>query len=403
MSGMKKRHVGRTVIILTAVVLFVALLAFGVGAAYIYVRNIIRAPYSEITPIEDRTDDYSVDVNEPPDVVELLDSQGTDASDADPSGAPDTADPEAGMIDVSSDPKDTADTVEDPAADTASDTGVNIDPIETAESGDYVGNIPIYRVEQKRDDVLNVLFVGRDEGTYYGRADSAMVVSYNSTTGNVRIVSLLRDSYVPIEGHNWNKLGHALSYGGMGLYINTVNYVLDLDIQKYIIADFEGVKHIVDTVGGVDIELSQDEADYYKDKWSGGAKAGVNHLDGDKALAFARNRSLSGTDFARAERQRKILLAVGEKLKTMQPSKALKVVQTMLQYVKTNIPVNELLGLASTLIPKADSIKVYNTQMPFEGTWSYAYVKPPGYTGNMAVTKIDIPANREAIDKYLYE
>ncbi len=387
-----KNGAGKAVVITVAVILAAVLLAG--GGAYLYAQNRYGQAYETGVPIVERTDDYSVNESElidPPHVIETMDSPGTDF---DVTGVPDeTEEPVTDETTVTDGVTET-----DPAETTAPET--EAETLSPEEAGTYVGSIPIYKVDRISDKIENVLFVGRDVGTYYGRADSAMIVSYNHETGNVRLVSLLRDSYVPIEGHNWNKLGHALSYGGMGLYINTVNYVLQTDIQKYAVVDFDGVKKIVDEVGGVDISLSRAEAEYYASRWSD-VHEGVNHLNGERALAFARNRSLAGTDFARAERQRKVLLAVYDALRKMPAAKAVKTVKTMLGYCKTNVPLNEALQLAAEVFAKG-SVSIKTTQMPFPDTWSYAYVKPPGYTGNLAVTKFDIPANRKALYDYLY-
>ena len=379
----KKDAAVRTVLIVSVAVISTLLLI--IGAAAFYLRSVYKTSYSTDVPIEERTDVYSVDVVSAPDVVETVDRIVTD-------GGTDTD--EHGM-------QTYADTSNDVSTDEITDTAVT-DAAETAAGDEYVGKIPIYKVEPHDPDTENYLFIGRDEGTYYGRADSAMIFSYNKSNNSVRIVSLLRDSYVPIEGHNWNKLGHALSYGGVGLYINTVNYVLDLDVQKYFIVDFAGVKSIVDSVSGVDILLTSEEAAHYSAKWGEDIPAGIYRMDGEKALEFARNRSLAGTDFARAQRQRRVLIAVFERLKSSDPGKALKAVKTMLGYLKTNVSANEVLDIAAKVFSAGGSPDVRNTQMPFDDTWSYAYVKPPGYTGNIAVTVFDIPENREKIREFLY-
>ena len=394
----KKIRWWHIVLIVIASLLVLAILA--VGGVYFYARHLIGQSYETDIPIVSREDEYSVDISElvePPHVVETLDEPGTDDPDI-TIPPPDTVPEETEPEETETDPADTTSSG-NTSTTPVTTSKTNKTPVEKA--GEYVGKIPIYKVDRISPDVENILFVGRDDGTYYGRADSAMIISYNNKSDKLKIVSLLRDSYVPIEGHNWNKLGHALSYVGMGLYINTVKYVLDMDIQKYVIVDFSGIRHIIDSVGGVDIEFSKAEAEYYSSRW-GDVKEGMNHLNGQHALMYARNRSLSGTDFARAERQRKVLLALFDKLKAMPVNKAVGHVETMLKYVKTNIPSKEIISIAFNVFTNGGTSGISSTQMPFKGTWDYAYVKPPGYTGYMAVTKIDIPANRKALYDYLY-
>ena len=264
----------------------------------------------------------------------------------------------------------------------------------------YEGKIPIYKVDQKSPDIVNIIVVGRDADSYYGRADSAMVVSYNKKTNDVKIISLLRDCYVPIEGHNSNKLGHALAYGGIGLYINTVNEILDLDIQHYIVLNFEGVEKIVDQLGGVDVTLTQKEVDYYR---GAGYKytAGVNHLNGEQALAHCRNRSLSGADFERTRRQRDVVEAIYQKAFSLGLAECVNVANTISKYLKMNIPLSTCIGIITDVFT-VGGIELDAAAMPFNGTWEYGYAKPPGYTGSMSVVKIDIRANRQKINEYIY-
>lgn len=264
----------------------------------------------------------------------------------------------------------------------------------------YEGKIPIYKVEQKSPDVVNIIVVGRDADSYYGRADSAMVVSYNKKTNDVKVISLLRDCYVPIEGHNSNKLGHALAYGGIGLYINTVNEILDLDIQHYIVMDFNGVEKVVDQLGGIEVTLTQKEVDYYK-RSGYNFTVGVNHMNGAQALWHCRNRSLSGADFERTRRQRDVITAIYEKAFSLGLSKCTEVADTISMYLKMNIPMTTCLEVIANVF-SVGGITMDSAAMPFNGTWEYGYAKPPGYTGSMSVVKIDIRANREAINKFIY-
>lgn len=399
MVNKKKKKIRWWQILLIVVAVIVVLAVIAAAGVYMYLRHLVGKSYETDIPIVTRDEPYTINESElvdPPHIIETLDEPGTDDPDVTiPSPVTEPEETETDT-DVTTDNPET-----DPPQTTTPVTTVKKPTVPVEHAGEYVGKIPIYKVDRKSSEIENILFVGRDEGSYYGRADSSMIISYNYTNNKLKIVSLLRDSYVPIEGHNWNKLGHALAYGGMGLYINTVNYVLDMDIQKYVVVDFAGIVKIVDAVGGVDIEFSKAEAEFYTKRW-GSANVGMNHLNGTKALQFARNRSLAGTDFARAERQRKVLLAVFDKLKAMPANRAVKTVETMLQYVKTNIPSKEILDLAFSVFTKGGTNGISTTQMPFKGTWDYAYVKPPGYTGNMAVTKIDISANRKALYDYLY-
>ena len=347
-----------------------------------------------------------------PDAPEILDNTGTYVADIDNP---------IGIIDGTVDPSDTlaeedeihGGIIEDPTVDTSNGSSgsngggnsgntnrPNRVPAYNHLTTNYEGKIPIYKVEQKSPDVVNIVVVGRDADSYYGRADSAMVVSYNKKTNEVKIISLLRDCYVPIEGHYSNKLGHALAYGGIGLYINTVNEILDLDIQHYIVMDFEGVKSAVDQLGGIEVTLTQKEVDYYK-RSGYNFKVGVNHMNGEQALWHCRNRSLSGADFERTRRQRDVITAIYQKAFSLGLTECTEVVDTVSKYLKMNIPLTTCLEVITNVF-SAGGVSMDSAAMPFDGTWSYGYAQPPGYKGSMSVVKIDIRANRQAVNKFIY-
>ncbi len=264
---------------------------------------------------------------------------------------------------------------------------------------------PIYKVDQINKDVLNIVIVGRDEGgSYYGRADSAMLLSINQKKNSIKLISLMRDTYVPIKGHNWNKLGHAMSYGGMGLYINTVNKFYDLDVQQYAKIDFKGVVDLVDRLGGVEVQITEAEKNYYKLYFGYEFVVGKNTLNGEQALRHCRNRSLAGTDFERTRRQRDVVIAIYNDVLAMGMTKGMALIEDMLKggYVKTNIPFNTCIAMARDVFLQGGLSNLQTDQIPFDGAWEYAKVQPPGYTSKMHVTVADQAKNKEMLRKYLY-
>ena len=129
------------------------------------------------------------------------------------------------------------------------------------------------------------------------------------------MISILRDALVPIEGHGWNRINAAYSFDGVGLAVNTVNQVFDLDIQRFVVIDFNGVKDFVNKVGGVDIKLTQAEADYYNrtNLMYTKVSAGKCHMNGHMALTYMRTRKLD-SDFGRTSRQRTLIEALANKI-----------------------------------------------------------------------------------------
>jgi len=144
--------------------------------------------------------------------------------------------------------------------------------------------------------------------------------------GSVGMLSIPRDLWVTIPGYGENRintahyLGDKNGYpgGGPALAMKTVQYNLGVPVHFYVRVDFDGFRRIVDTLGGIDIEIPQTINDpKYPDENYGYdpfyIEAGLQHLDGDTALKYARTRATAGADFARARRQQQVLFAIREK------------------------------------------------------------------------------------------
>ena len=150
-----------------------------------------------------------------------------------------------------------------------------------------------------------------DDGTVGARTDTIMVLHVPSS-GPTALISLPRDSYVDIPGHQANKLNAAYSWGGAPLLVETVEGMTGMTVDHYIEIGFSGVETIVDAVGGVELCLDYDVNDELSGLvWT----AGCTTADGKTALAFSRMRYSDRTgDIGRAERQRQVIGAVSSVL-----------------------------------------------------------------------------------------
>ena len=140
-----------------------------------------------------------------------------------------------------------------------------VDPDDVDPNADKV---QIAREDQKDKDVINVLLVGsdsRDPNAEMGRSDTMILASFNKAEGKATALSFLRDSLVEIDGHGQSKLGHTYAYGGVGLTINTLNKQFGLDIQNYVVINFENLVEIIDQLGGIQVVLTEEEAEYYRE------------------------------------------------------------------------------------------------------------------------------------------
>lgn len=214
-------------------------------------------------------------------------------------------------------------------------------PTETEESDK---KHPMY---DRKIETFVILGVDNDsKGGEYGegaRSDSIITVVVNHKDKTINVASLLRDCYVKIEGHGFNKLNLANYYGGPKLALSTIKDNFDLDIKEYLQVNFESLVDLVDTIGGVEIELTQVECQ--KPGLERFTKPGKYLLNGNEALAYSRLRKLAGEDRARSERQRNVIFAIFEKTKTMSTNEAASLVDEMLEKVDTSYHEDEILEI----------------------------------------------------------
>ena len=226
---------------------------------------------------------------------------------------------------------------------------------------DVFGDTPIYRVAQQDPDVRNVLLLGtdsRDVSKERGNSDVMIVLSINRKEKTIRLVSVLRDVLVPIEGHDWNRINAAYRLGGAGLAVNTVNEAFGLDIQEFVVADFNGVIELIDRIGGIDVRLTQTEVDYYHETFpnlfGADVTAGVVRLSGAQALTHLRNRTI-GTDFERTRRQRDVMEAMLNRVLTQNLLQLNSTLDFVLEIIRTNVNATDFLSVGVSVISNLSS------------------------------------------------
>ena len=259
-------------------------------------------------------------------------------------------------------------------------------------------DVQIAREDQKDEDVVNVLLVGsdtRDPNAELGRSDTMMLVSLNKAKNKASVISFLRDTLIEIDGYGQSKLGHTFAYGGVGLTINTINKQFDLDVQDYIVINFENLVGIIDQLGGIKVNLTEEEAAYYREHGMPDVQSGYVTLTGSQALAHARNRSLDN-DFGRTRRQRAVLYGIYNKVMEMKdPAVVLSLINYCMTQVSTNMSVTELYSIATDVLGM-DHLTTQQAAVPKEGTYTF------GTYEDMSVVEIDLEANKEYIKELLY-
>lgn len=193
-----------------------------------------------------------------------------------------------------------------------------------------------------------------DEGN--NRSDVMIIASINEKTGDIKLMSVYRDTYLDVGDGTYSKANAAYAYGGPTQTVEMLNKNLDLNITDYAVVGFEGIARIVDAVGGVEIDVQQDEIEHlnnYQLTMSQETgmedipvtQPGLQTLNGLQATAYCRIRYTAGNDFKRTERQREVLTKVFEKIKK-NPIKALASANALMSYVKTSMNMGELSTLA---------------------------------------------------------
>lgn len=263
----------------------------------------------------------------------------------------------------------------------------------------------------KEDGVVNILLIGNDSRSNdeEGRSDAMILLSISNNTKKIYMTSLLRDMYVDIPGHDGNRLNAAYAFGGAELLMETVETNLDIEVNHYVLVNFEAFANLVDAVGGVELELSREEQEYVNGylveynmltgKEQGTDNLEVNdgglvHLNGPQALAYSRNRYL-GTDFGRTERQRKVLTEVIKKLPKALLTNPKELVDGLMPNLTTNLTKTDCIALTA----EAAKLAVYDLDqmsVPAEGTYKNASIR------GMAVLEVDFDANKDLLHTAIY-
>lgn len=211
--------------------------------------------------------------------------------------------------------------------------------------------------------IINILLLGTDqrEDDSSSRSDSIMIASIDPVNNNIKLASLMRDTRVEIEGYGNDKLGHAFAYGGPSLALKTINKNFDMNLTYYATIDYIGLLNIIDSVGGVMIDVKDYELEWANICITDIAmlngtentpikKAGKQLLNGQQAVGYSRIRKAGDGDYERTERQRMVLSAVLNKITDMNVTRIPNLINTFAPYVETNITSTYLLKIGVSVL-----------------------------------------------------
>ena len=224
----------------------------------------------------------------------------------------------------------------------------------------------------RESKVVNILLIGQDsrDGESQARSDSMILCTLDREADRLTTTSFLRDLYLPIPDHGSNRINAAYSFGGIPLLEQTLEDNFGVSIDGAIEVDFQQFSGIIDMLGGVSIELRQDEAEFLNRETGSDLTEGTHTLTGHQALTYSRIRSLDlDGDFSRTSRQRKVLQALLEEFRSAKPSELLSLARQLLPMISTDLNQGQLLMLALEIAPQLSGLQLNSQRIPADGTF----------------------------------
>lgn len=221
--------------------------------------------------------------------------------------------------------------------------------------------------------ITNILLIGTDARDLNERArsDSIIIATIDNNTKKLKLSSIMRDTFVDIPGYGEQKINAALALGGPELLMKTIKENFNFTLDKYVMVNFWGFEDIIDGIGGIEVDVKDYEIPEIN-KFIGEVRdvkspplttPGLQHLDGQQALAYARIRKVGNGSYERTERQRRVLDIVAEKMMDVSVVKYPGLLYDLLPSVKTNIEPLTLLNYAYT-VSKFGELKFEQLQIP---------------------------------------
>ena len=261
---------------------------------------------------------------------------------------------------------------------------------------------------QTEKKTYNILLIGVDrrDDSWNGNSDVMMLVTLNYEKQTIFLTSFLRDLYANIPGIGVCKLNASCANGGAELCVETIKSNYRVDIDNYAMVDFVSMRHIVDALGGVDIEIDEDErivANKYITAMCAAdgepaenhllQYAGLIHMDGYQAVGYARNRYTGGTnDFGRTGRQREIIKKLFEKEETINAKELMEVLLKVFPYVDSDLDPLTLMAMAPDLA-KIQDFEIQEQHIPYDNEY---------YVQNEILIPVDMEATISKLRETIY-
>lgn len=273
---------------------------------------------------------------------------------------------------------------------------ITISPLQVDDENKELSISTETKEKSKSQNIENILILGVDEAE--NASDTIMVLSLDKGNDTIKLTSIMRDTYVELPG-DADKINYAYNIGGVELSIAKINEMFNLDINKYIQVDFNGLTNIIDYLGGVNINITDAEKEIANEKIIGDGKkdlimnSGDVVLSGEQALAYSRIRIIDN-DFKRTERMRNVVFAIFSKIKNIDIFDYPKVISDLSSNITTNIKTSEMLSIGKFAI-SVENNNIKQFRVPIDGTTS-------DFTDGVYHLNWNREPNLEALHKFIY-
>ncbi|MDH5161889.1 LCP family protein [Heyndrickxia oleronia] len=252
----------------------------------------------------------------------------------------------------------------------------------------------LFKGAEPKFGVINILLIGTDtRGGDRGNSDTLMIAHYNQDTNQLKLASIMRDTYVEIPEHGMRKINAAFAYGGPELVRKTIKQNFDVDVNYYAVTDFEGFSKIVDIIAPKGIEADIP----YEMSYGIGMTLhpGKQVLHGKEILGYVRFRHDRLSDFGRVERQQEVISKIKEQAFNIQSLVKLpKILGVADPYIDTNVDTSTILSIGKGLLTGKNK-QMETLRIPIQDS----YVDKNVDVG--AVLSIDVDQNKQALKDFL--
>lgn len=263
--------------------------------------------------------------------------------------------------------------------------------------------------EETEGEWWNILLLGGDSRSLedYERTDTMMILSVNRENSELKMTSIMRDTWVELTSSQSGKINAANVYGGPELAMKVVNESFGTDIENYVLINMNGLVELIDMVGGIDVEVTESERKYtneYAQDYINSVEAydgetqlnetGLVHLNGLLAVAYLRNR-YTDSDYGRVMRQQKVMLAVAEQAQNMDVDALMELADDFAERVATNMTDEQLKEIAMIgLVVETEDVGQY--RIPADGAYE------SGTFSGTWMIRPDLERNQQLLHDFIY-